>query len=255
MSMCTCYLLLWLHIPPRNTVNLIYCRRTRWQTTTTRASSRPWPPFIRYLISQGIKINLPNLRLSSGGGGGRGSRGVGLRGVSGLRGRRVTSLIEALGDRNGHLLPPPLLLPALPMQVPAREAWRRGGWSACPGTSPPSAPRPRAPCPRLTGPPPMRQLTSMRRGPRVVYFASTWNTPSLRSRAFRGVKGVWLRGGRGVRGVRGGGRESQPSGGTRTGTHTHKPHSRYIHQETHTNTPASAHEVIKITPPCAPARS
>lgn len=30
---------------------------------------------------------------------------------------------------------------------------------------------------RRTGPPPMRQLTSMRRGPRLVYFSSTWNTP------------------------------------------------------------------------------
>jgi len=30
---------------------------------------------------------------------------------------------------------------------------------------------------RRTGPPPMRQLTSMRRGPWVVYFSSTWNTP------------------------------------------------------------------------------
>lgn len=28
-----------------------------------------------------------------------------------------------------------------------------------------------------TGPPPMRQFTSMRRGPRDVYFSSTWKTP------------------------------------------------------------------------------
>ena len=28
-----------------------------------------------------------------------------------------------------------------------------------------------------TGPPPMRQLTSISRGPRLVYFSSTWNTP------------------------------------------------------------------------------
>lgn len=28
-----------------------------------------------------------------------------------------------------------------------------------------------------TGPPPMRALTSIRRGPLLVYLASTWNTP------------------------------------------------------------------------------
>ena len=34
----------------------------------------------------------------------------------------------------------------------------------------------------LTGPPPMRQLTSIRRGPRLVYLHSTWNTPSTKPR-------------------------------------------------------------------------
>mmetsp|Transcript_44760 Transcript_44760/g.85589 ORF Transcript_44760/g.85589 Transcript_44760/m.85589 type:complete len:205 (+) Transcript_44760:2327-2941(+) len=34
-----------------------------------------------------------------------------------------------------------------------------------------------------TCPPPMRLLTSMRRGPREVYLASTWNTPILRPSA------------------------------------------------------------------------
>ena len=35
-----------------------------------------------------------------------------------------------------------------------------------------------------TGPPPIRQFTSIRRGPREVYFSSTWNTPCTPTTTF-----------------------------------------------------------------------
>ncbi|GIL75659.1 hypothetical protein Vretifemale_5402 [Volvox reticuliferus] len=37
-----------------------------------------------------------------------------------------------------------------------------------------------------TGPPPMRQFTSIKRAPRLVYLDSTWNTPSLKPSACSG---------------------------------------------------------------------
>lgn len=43
----------------------------------------------------------------------------------------------------------------------------------------------RVPATHRTGPPPMRALTSIRRGPLLVYLASTWNTPMWKPSAWR----------------------------------------------------------------------